>query len=140
MWAKKRPHEWLGGALGVLGLAPSTHISQIKRKMLKGYCFSGAFKTMTVITKICCMMQLASFKNKIFSSVGDPFTALPDFGREKATYYVYYLKSSGEPNNVLLNLIDCERARNRQFEEKTGDLTFGESQTFFAYIPLTPFG
>jgi hypothetical protein len=37
MWAKKRPHEWLGGVLGVLGLAPSTHISQIKQKVLKGY-------------------------------------------------------------------------------------------------------
>ena len=37
MWAKKRSHEWLGGVLGVLGLAPSTHISQIKQKVLKGY-------------------------------------------------------------------------------------------------------
>ena len=37
MWAEKRPHEWLGGVLGVLGLAPSTHISQIKQKVLKGY-------------------------------------------------------------------------------------------------------
>jgi hypothetical protein len=37
MWAKKRPHEWLGGVLGVLGLAHSTHISQIKQKVLKGY-------------------------------------------------------------------------------------------------------
>ena len=37
MWAENRPHEWLGGGLGVLGLAPSTHISQIKRKVLKGY-------------------------------------------------------------------------------------------------------
>jgi hypothetical protein len=37
MWAKKRPHEWLGGVLRVLGLAPSTHISQIKQKVLKGY-------------------------------------------------------------------------------------------------------
>jgi hypothetical protein len=30
MWAenkRKRPHEWLEGVLGVLGLAPSTHIS-----------------------------------------------------------------------------------------------------------------
>jgi hypothetical protein len=31
MWAEKRPHEWLGGVLGVLGLAPSTYISQIKQ-------------------------------------------------------------------------------------------------------------
>jgi hypothetical protein len=37
MWAEKRPHEWLGGALGVLGLAPSALISQIKQKVLKGY-------------------------------------------------------------------------------------------------------
>jgi hypothetical protein len=37
MWAEKRLHEWLGGVLGVLGLAPSTHISQIKQKVLKGY-------------------------------------------------------------------------------------------------------
>jgi hypothetical protein len=37
MWAEKRHHEWLGGVLGVLGLAPSTHISQIKQKVLKGY-------------------------------------------------------------------------------------------------------
>ena len=37
MSAEKRPHEWLGGVLGVLGLAPSTHISQIKQKVLKGY-------------------------------------------------------------------------------------------------------
>jgi hypothetical protein len=30
MWAekkRKRPHEWLEGVLGVLELAPSTHIS-----------------------------------------------------------------------------------------------------------------
>jgi hypothetical protein len=37
MWAEKRPHEWPGGVLGVLGLARSTHISQIKQKVLKGY-------------------------------------------------------------------------------------------------------
>jgi hypothetical protein len=37
MWAEKRPHEWLGGVLGVLGLAPSAHISQINQKVLKGY-------------------------------------------------------------------------------------------------------
>ena len=37
MWAEKRPHEWLGGVLGVLGLALSTYISQIKQKVLKGY-------------------------------------------------------------------------------------------------------
>jgi hypothetical protein len=37
MLAEKRPHEWLGGVLGVLGLAPSTQISQIKQKVLKGY-------------------------------------------------------------------------------------------------------
>jgi predicted amino acid-binding ACT domain protein len=37
MWAEKRPHEWLGGVLGVSGLAPSAHISQIKQKVLKGY-------------------------------------------------------------------------------------------------------
>jgi hypothetical protein len=43
MWAKKRPHEWLGGVLGVLGLAPSTHISQIKQKVLKGYTFDSHF-------------------------------------------------------------------------------------------------
>ena len=37
MWAEKRPHEWLGGVLGVLGLAPSAHISQINQKVIKGY-------------------------------------------------------------------------------------------------------
>jgi hypothetical protein len=37
MWAEKRLHEFLGGVLGVLGLAPSTHIFQIKQKVLKGY-------------------------------------------------------------------------------------------------------
>ena len=37
MWSEKRPHEWIKGVLGVLGLAPSTHISQIKQKVLKGY-------------------------------------------------------------------------------------------------------
>ena len=37
MWAEKRPHEWLGGVLGVLGLAPSAHASQINQKVLKGY-------------------------------------------------------------------------------------------------------
>jgi hypothetical protein len=40
MWAekkRKRPHEWLEGVLGVLGLAPSTHISQINQKVIKGY-------------------------------------------------------------------------------------------------------
>jgi hypothetical protein len=36
MWAEKRPHELLGGVLGVLGLALSSHISQIKQKVLKG--------------------------------------------------------------------------------------------------------
>ena len=39
MSAKKRPHEWLGGVLGVLGLASSTNISQIKQKVFKGYPF-----------------------------------------------------------------------------------------------------
>ena len=40
MWAekkRKRPHEWLEGVLGVLGLAPTTYISQIIKKVLKGY-------------------------------------------------------------------------------------------------------
>jgi hypothetical protein len=40
MWAekkRKRPHEWLEGVLGVLGLAPSTYISQINQKVIKGY-------------------------------------------------------------------------------------------------------
>ena len=40
MWAekkRKRPHDWLEGVLGVLGLAPSTYISQIIQKVLKGY-------------------------------------------------------------------------------------------------------
>jgi hypothetical protein len=40
MWAekkRKRPHEWLEGGLGVLGLAPSSHISQINQKVIKGY-------------------------------------------------------------------------------------------------------
>ena len=37
MWAKKRPHEWLGEVLGVLGLAPSAHISQIIQNVIKGY-------------------------------------------------------------------------------------------------------
>jgi hypothetical protein len=37
MWAEKRPNEWLGRVLGVLRLAPSTHISQIKQKVFKGY-------------------------------------------------------------------------------------------------------
>jgi hypothetical protein len=39
MWAekkRKRPHDWLEGVLGVLGLAPSTHISQINQKVIKG--------------------------------------------------------------------------------------------------------
>ena len=37
MRAEKRPHEWLGGVLGVLGLAPSARTSQINQKVLKGY-------------------------------------------------------------------------------------------------------
>jgi hypothetical protein len=37
MWAEKRPHEWLEGVLGVLGLASSAHISQINQKVIKGY-------------------------------------------------------------------------------------------------------
>jgi hypothetical protein len=40
MWAEKKrkwPHEWLEGVLGVSGLAPSTHISQINQKVIKGY-------------------------------------------------------------------------------------------------------
>ena len=37
VWAEKRPHEWLGGVLGVLGLAPSARNSQINQKVLKGY-------------------------------------------------------------------------------------------------------
>jgi hypothetical protein len=35
--AEKRPHEWLGGVLGVSGLAPSARTSQIKQNVLKGY-------------------------------------------------------------------------------------------------------
>jgi hypothetical protein len=35
--AEMRPHEWLGGVLGVLGLAPSARNSQINQKVLKGY-------------------------------------------------------------------------------------------------------
>ena len=42
MRAEKRPHEWLGGVLGVLGLAPSARTSLIKQKVLKGY---ALFKT-----------------------------------------------------------------------------------------------
>jgi hypothetical protein len=45
MWAEKRPHEWLGGVLGVLGLALSAHISQIKQKVLKGYLFMREIST-----------------------------------------------------------------------------------------------
>ena len=37
MRAEKRPHEWLGGVLGVLGLAPLARTSQIQQKVLKGY-------------------------------------------------------------------------------------------------------
>jgi hypothetical protein len=37
MGAEKRPHEWLGGVLEVLGLAPSVRNSQIDQKVLKGY-------------------------------------------------------------------------------------------------------
>jgi hypothetical protein len=37
MLAEKRPHEWRGGVLGVLRLAPSAHISQINQKVIKGY-------------------------------------------------------------------------------------------------------
>ena len=40
MWAekkRKRPHEWLEGGSGVLGLAPPTYIFQITQKVLKGY-------------------------------------------------------------------------------------------------------
>ena len=40
MWVekqRKRPNEWLEVVLGVLGLAPSTYISQIIQKVLKGY-------------------------------------------------------------------------------------------------------
>ena len=37
MRAEKRPHEWLGGGLGVLGLAPSARTSQIQQEVLKGY-------------------------------------------------------------------------------------------------------
>jgi hypothetical protein len=37
MWAEKRPHEWLEGVSGVLGLAPSAHISQINQKVIKEY-------------------------------------------------------------------------------------------------------
>jgi hypothetical protein len=48
MWAekkRKRPHEWLEGVLRVLGLAPSTHISQINQKVIMGY------GTVAVLTK-----------------------------------------------------------------------------------------
>ena len=34
---RKRPHEWLEEVLGVLGLAPSTHIYEINQKVIKGY-------------------------------------------------------------------------------------------------------
>ena len=37
MWAEKRPHEWLGGVLGVLGLAPSARNSHTNQKVLKRY-------------------------------------------------------------------------------------------------------
>ena len=37
MRAEKRPHEWLGGVLGVLGLALSARTSQIHQKVLKEY-------------------------------------------------------------------------------------------------------
>jgi hypothetical protein len=37
---RKRPHEWLEGVLGVLGLAPSTHIYEINQKVIKGYVWS----------------------------------------------------------------------------------------------------
>jgi hypothetical protein len=49
MWAEKRPHEWLGGVLGVSGLAPSTHISQIKQKVLKGYSYTIFSETIDVL-------------------------------------------------------------------------------------------
>ena len=40
MWAEKKrkwPHEWLKGVLEVLGLATSTYIYKINRKVRKGY-------------------------------------------------------------------------------------------------------
>ena len=46
MWAekkRKRPHEWLEGVLGVFGLAPSTQISQINQKVIKGYFFQKQY-------------------------------------------------------------------------------------------------
>jgi hypothetical protein len=47
MWAdkkRKRPHEWLEGVLRVLGLAPSTHISYIIEKVIKGYDYKTIFE------------------------------------------------------------------------------------------------
>jgi hypothetical protein len=37
--AEKRPHEWLGGVLRMLGLALSARTSQIQQKVLKGYSY-----------------------------------------------------------------------------------------------------
>ena len=54
MRAEKRPHEWLVGILGVLGLAPSARTSYIKQKVLKGYTIGNKIfvksKSPTLIT------------------------------------------------------------------------------------------
>ena len=51
MLAEKRPHEWLGGVLGVLGLPPSARNSQINQKVLKGYIKHA--KTIFLEKKFC---------------------------------------------------------------------------------------
>jgi hypothetical protein len=55
MWAEKQAHEWLVGVLGVLGLAPSTHISQITQKVLKGY---AAYDKLSSISYWKCIIGM----------------------------------------------------------------------------------
>jgi hypothetical protein len=67
MWAekkRKRPHEWLEGVLGVLGLAPSTHISQIIQKVLKGYTSTARHRFIIIEPKILVLRLQTETKQK----------------------------------------------------------------------------
>ena len=66
----------LGGGLGVLGLAPSTHISQIKQKLLMGYKFTKYF----IILLYIIFLHLNRVVNGIHKNSNFVFS-------EHATYY-----------------------------------------------------
>jgi hypothetical protein len=88
---RKRPHEWLEGVSGVLGLAPPTYIFQIIQKVLKGYGTSLNTGREPISPKVFCQKISAILPNLAVS--GRPYIGPP----------VYYFSNSSQLSCLLIS-------------------------------------